>query len=92
MEMPAQAQRTTQAFETNVHTIRAILELPDKEIDLAKAKLTIDYMIDPKIDIANNLKHLDVMVAEIKARLPSDASSRDKLEFTGVPVSSWPVE
>lgn len=64
----------------DLETIDKILSLPEREIDLAMVKLTIDRMIDPSIDIAANLKQLDRMVAEIGARLPAPASSRDKLD------------
>lgn len=37
-------------------------------------------MIDPRIDVAGNLKRLDAMAEEVKALLPAKPSSRDKLE------------
>lgn len=74
---PALAQH---AADANLEAIRAILDLPDKQIDLAKVKLTIDRMIDPGIDVAGNLKQLDAMAAEVKAQLPASPTSRDKLE------------
>lgn len=77
---PVNAQPPTQAADPNLRTIRAILELPDQRIDLARAKLTIDHMIDPGIDIANNLKQLDGMEHAIQSRLPAMATSRDKLD------------
>jgi regulator of sirC expression with transglutaminase-like and TPR domain len=59
--------------------IRAILAQPDNRIDLARAKLTIDKMIDPGIDIAASLREIDAIVARIKASLPTDASNDEKL-------------
>jgi regulator of sirC expression with transglutaminase-like and TPR domain len=56
-----------------------MLELPERDIDLAKVKLTIDRLIDPSIDVAASLKQLDRMAAEIEARLTNPASSRHKL-------------
>jgi regulator of sirC expression with transglutaminase-like and TPR domain len=52
--------------EPNIHILRAILELPEDDIDLARAKLTIDHMIDPCIDINGWLMRLDDMVSLIR--------------------------
>lgn len=57
-----------------------MLETPDAQIDLAKVKLTIDQMIDPRIDVAAALKQLDAMANALKSRLPSGASSSEKLD------------
>ncbi len=78
--MPVNAKPRAQVPDQNLRTIRAILELPDQRIDLARAKLTIDHMIDPGIDIANGLKQLDGMERTIQSRLPAMATSRDKLD------------
>lgn len=79
-DVPAQTQDRAQVSGSNLKILRAILRLPDEQIDLARAKLTIDRMIDPKINVANSLKQLDAMVAEIKFRLPADASGHKRLE------------
>jgi len=64
----------------NLDPIRTILQLPENQIDLGKAKLTIDKMIDPRIDIKANLQRLDSMAAEIQSKLASNASDQDKLQ------------
>lgn len=66
--------------DATIQILRVILQLPEHQIDLAKAKLTIDRMIDPAIDIDATLKQLDAMAAEVTAwwRL-ADASSLYKL-------------
>jgi hypothetical protein len=56
----------TQAHHPIIQTLRAILELPEDQIDLAKAKLTIDHMIDPAIDVDAWLRQLDGMADEIR--------------------------
>ncbi|WP_189941825.1 transglutaminase family protein [Sulfuriferula thiophila] len=71
------AQHTPDA---NLKAIQSILAMPDKRIDLAKVKLTIDYMIDPSINIGSGLKQLNSMAKEIRAGLPANPSSRDKLD------------
>src|SRR5262245_44387910 len=69
-----------QAQDPNIQTLRMMLELPETQLDLARAKLTIDHMIDPTIDAAGCLRQLDAMAAEVMAswRL-ANASSLDKL-------------
>lgn len=78
--LPAQAQNTTQIPDAHIQTIRAILEQPDNQIDLAKAKLTLDRLIDPSIDIQSNLKRLDAITKQVTAMLPVNASSLQKME------------
>ena len=45
-----QSQRATP--DANVAELRALLQTPESRIDLAKAKLAIDRMIDPKVAAA----------------------------------------
>jgi hypothetical protein len=52
----------------------------ETDIDLAKAKVAVDQLIDPSIDATGTLKRLETMANEITARLPAHASSRDKLD------------
>ena len=80
LALPAHAQRAAEAHEANLHTIRAILQSSDQDIDLAKAKLTIDRMIDPAIDVRRTLAQLDVMADAIRARLPRKPFSREIVE------------
>ncbi len=57
--------------------LRTMLGKPDDQIDLARAKLTIDKMVDPSIDVEATLKQIDAMVVAIQA-MPGLAA--DKLE------------
>ncbi len=59
--------------------LRTILQQPEPEIDLAKAKLTIDKLIDPAIDIEAGLKKIDAMVAGIKAMPDFGTSNTAKM-------------
>lgn len=59
--------------------IKAILQRPDKEIDLAKVKLTIDKMIDPNIDIEANLKKIDHIIIKIRTLLDPKSTSQAKM-------------
>ena len=55
------AQRAAQPADANLETVRASLQTAEADIDLAEAKLTIDRMIDPSIDVAETLAQLDAM-------------------------------
>lgn len=59
--------------------LTTILEQPEDTIDFARAKLAIDKMVDPTIDVKANLKKIDAIVKQIKALLPAKATSTDKM-------------
>ncbi len=59
--------------------LRKILEQNENQLDLARIKLTIDKLIDPRINIEQELNRINQMVGEIKSMLPSNASSMDKM-------------
>ena len=56
-----------QRMDPDVRVLKAILDKPETEIDLARAKLTIDQFIDPAVDIEGTLAQLDAMAAAVKA-------------------------
>ena len=60
--------------------VRALLALPEEKVDLTRAKLTIDKMIDPKVDTAAAVAQLDAMASQVKATFPKNASSRVRVE------------
>jgi len=80
MSSLAQAQQRSELQPLFVRQIRAVLKKPEVEIDLTRVKLIIDKLIDPDIDAESASKRLDSMIAEIKSRLPVNATSRDKME------------
>lgn len=89
---PAQAQRVTSSTDANLQAIRAILQTPEADIDLAKAKLAIDKMIDPSVDVDGTLSQLDAMAKSLKAMLPPNASKRltlDALRYHVYTASPW---
>lgn len=89
---PAIAQRTARPADANLGTVRALLLTAEADIDLAKAKLTIDRMIDPSIDVAGTLAQLDAMAKGIRSMLPASASNRltlDALRFHMYQSSPW---
>lgn len=60
--------------------IDAMLRQPEKEIDLARVKLTVDKMIDPSIDVDAGVKQIDKMAAQVRAMLRPSASSAERLQ------------
>jgi regulator of sirC expression with transglutaminase-like and TPR domain len=60
--------------------IRDILKQPEPEIDLARAKLTIDKLIDPSVNIEAGLNEIDDMVAKVKAIPDFSTSQTAKLQ------------
>ncbi len=61
--------------------LRSLLQAPESAVDLAKAKVMIDRMIDPAIDEAATLRKIDMLASRIRARIPADANRRAKLEI-----------
>ena len=77
---PALAEGATPAFSSQLQAVRTLLETPDDKIDLARAKLTIDHLIDPETDQAAVLKQIDDIAAEIKASFPLGANNLVKFK------------
>lgn len=72
--------------------MQEILQSPEADIDLAKAKLTIDRMIDPSVDAAATLAQLDAMAKGLRTMLPVGASKRltlDALRYHLYQASPW---
>lgn len=59
--------------------IQDILKLPEDKINLAIAKLVIDKMVDPSIDINIYLSKLDSMIIDINKILGPRTKSMDKM-------------
>lgn len=60
--------------------IDTLLRQPEKEMDLARVKLTIDKMIEPSIDIDAGVRQIDEMAAQVRAMLRPSASSAQRLQ------------
>lgn len=63
-----------------VRVIRNILRRSENRIDLGRAKLTIDRMIDPSIDVEGGVKRLDAMAAGIRAMPEYGVPNASRLE------------
>jgi len=59
--------------------IEKLLSQPEASIDFAKAKLSIDKMIDPTIDVEVNLQKIDTIVKAIQPLMVANATSMDKM-------------
>jgi len=55
------------------------MALPDRQIDLARAKLTFDKLYDPNTDVERALKQIDYMSQTVKAMAGPGASARVRL-------------
>jgi regulator of sirC expression with transglutaminase-like and TPR domain len=73
----AHAQANASATDPAVQTVRRLLAIPEASLDLAKAKLAIDQLIDPSLDVAGTSQQLDAMAAQARALVPANASKRD---------------
>lgn len=62
-----------------VEVIRTILQTPEHKIDLARAKLTFDKLVDPAIDIDASLAQINRMVETVRSMAGPAASNKQKL-------------
>jgi len=66
----APAPLISPVLDPNLSVVRALLQQPEDQIDLARAKLTIDRIIDPSIDIEANLAIINGMAATENRIIP----------------------
>lgn len=78
---PSPHHQSAATADAQLATLRALIETPENRVDLAKAKVTIDRMIDPKIVAAATLRQLDGLAAGIGARFPAGATAQAKMEL-----------
>jgi len=65
---------------TALADLRRQFALPEQQVDFAQAKLTIDRLIDPSIDVAAVLRELDQLTATVKQRTPAGLTKRAELD------------
>lgn len=86
------ATPATHVLEAHLEAVRRILQLPESEIDLAKAKLTIDHLIDPSLDVGATIAQLDALASSLRSMLPNAAPKRlilDALRYHMHTASPW---
>jgi regulator of sirC expression with transglutaminase-like and TPR domain len=69
------------ASDPALQSLRTLLRSSDTHLDFGHAKLTIDRLIDPTVDVPGTLQQLDDLAAIIRARFPAAASNRAKLDI-----------
>ena len=74
-DSPATQSRLPNAIQT----VLALLDVPEHKLDFARAKLTIDNLIDPAIDVEASLSEIDGMVQAIWGMVGPSASSMEKV-------------
>jgi len=67
-------------LDQNLSVVRELLQQPEDQIDLARAKLTIDRLVDPSIDIDTNLVMIDAMAATENRIIPPGTSVFTKMQ------------
>lgn len=67
------------APDADTAVMRSLLWQQDDGIDLAKAKVAIDHLVDPSEDQAATLKAVDQWTDRVKARIPAGASTWAKV-------------
>lgn len=77
----AAASSPAEPVAASTATLRRLLEQPEGSIDLARAKVTIDYLVDPKTDVEGTLRQLDQWAAKVRARFPAGASNKVKMDL-----------
>lgn len=64
----------------HIRAVRTLLAVPEQQIDFAIAKITIDKLIDPRIDAEGTLQRLEAMAAQVRDMMPPYATSQQKAE------------
>ncbi|KAF1715781.1 hypothetical protein CSC71_00625 [Pseudoxanthomonas sangjuensis] len=72
--------KAAQARDANIATLRRLLDQPEGQIDLARAKVAIDHMVDPTVDMDGTLRQVDQWVAKIRSRFPPGATNKAKAD------------
>ncbi len=60
--------------------VKAVFAQDMETIDLAQAKLELDRLVMPSVDVEAELAQIDAMTAEIAAMIPAGADSWAKVE------------
>ncbi|MDO1528621.1 hypothetical protein QMK61_07190 [Fulvimonas sp. R45] len=81
--------------DPNLHTLTLLLQPPDGQIDLARAEVTIERMIDPTVNQATTLKELDVWADRVRARPvwryePAETGGVEHYAVPGGPMERQP--
>lgn len=73
------ASRSTRYEPDIARAVRTVLVKADKNVNLAKVKLTFDKFVDPKIDVQQSLRQIDQMARSVSVMAGPAASNDQKL-------------
>lgn len=65
---------------TQEETLRLLLQQPEGAVDMARAKIAIDRMVDPALDPEATLRLVEEWADKARARFPANASNKTKME------------
>ena len=65
--------------DKGVEVMRSILRQPEDRIDLARAKIAIDHLVDPSVDEVATFKAVDQWVDRVRSRIPAGATTWTKV-------------
>ncbi|MCE8510850.1 hypothetical protein KBY28_20555 [Ruegeria pomeroyi] len=72
---------TASAVQADIRDdVEALFSRNVRDLDFARAKIEVDRMIDPNIQLEEQLAQIDQMVATIRTMLPPNATSWDRVE------------
>jgi regulator of sirC expression with transglutaminase-like and TPR domain len=80
--LAAEASRSVVApapYAQPLAIVRAVMQMPESEIDLARAKLIFDKISDPATDIAARVAEIDAMAQTVRAMASPSAPERLRL-------------
>ena len=66
--------------DADLQRVQAILGLPESELDYAEVKVTVDALVEPRLATGPLLQRLNAMAADVRAMLPSAATTDDRFE------------
>ena len=70
--------------------VKALLDIREAEVDFARAKLTIDKMIDPSVDVEHELSRLNRIVQKIRSSgAQTSLQKKDALRYYLYQAGEW---
>jgi regulator of sirC expression with transglutaminase-like and TPR domain len=78
---------TAEKADPNIAKLAQIMDQPDESIDLAKAEVAIEQMIDPSISEAATLHQIDDLAQTVRARFPQGDATDNEVK-AGVLIST----
>lgn len=73
---------TAEKSDSNLTILARFLDQPDDQIDLAKAEVVIEHMIDPSISEADTLRQIDELTHAVRARFPNGDATDNEVKLS----------